>query len=355
MNYFTLDELNDMVIDKMEYDPVNKGWSFYVIHDEEIYYLKDFSLPDPDRVTQENLVAKIKELMLRVKNVKTKETTTEKYEVVIEDILKTPLINLDEEDYVRPDFEDELFEFNGIGGSNLFVDNLKQFNFNIHILFNSKSFYWTYGKFSKSNEWAYDDRVISVNGKVIKLYVKPGEKDELTWEYLDDYYTNKMEYNGVAGKEFFIDEINYFKFNIHVILDMKSLLWYFGPNNTEKSWIDKFGRRTVLINGYTIGLDNKKNENGLFSFEVLKEPKNNSDIIEFNGMVTKNMIFIGDTESKYNVHLLLDTNKMTWVYGPDNQDDGWMGQGQSIIIDGEYVVLSMLSSEEGEYSWGYYK
>ena len=136
---------------------------------------------------------------------------------------------------------------------------------------------------------------------------------------------------------------------------MKSLLWYFGPNNTEKSWIDKFGRRTVLINGYTIGLDNKKNENGLFSFEVLKEPKNNSDIIEFNGMVTKDMIFMGDTESKFNVHLLLDTNKMTWVYGPDNQDDGWMGQGQSIIIDGEYVVLSMLSSEEGEYSWGYYK
>ena len=67
------------------------------------------------------------------------------------------------------------------------------------------------------------------------------------------------------------------------------------------------------------------------------------------------MLLMGDTESKFNVHLLLDTNKMTWVYGPDNQDDGWMGQGQSIIIDGEYVVLSLLSSDEGEYSWDYYK
>ena len=255
-----------MFINKIEYDPENKGWEFYVTHNNNEYYLKDFTLPDPENVINDNIVAKVTELMLRVKNVSTKEESKKKYEVIVEDFKDTPLTNLDEEDYVRPDYEDELFEFNGIGGSNLFVDNLKQFNFNIHILFNSKSFYWRYGKYSKSNEWAYDDRVISVNGKVIKLTVKPNENDELTWEYLDEYYTNKMEYNGVAGKQFFTDGINYFKFNIHIILDMKSLLWYFGPNNTDKSWIDKYGNRTVLINGYTIELGNKQNDNGLFYF-----------------------------------------------------------------------------------------
>jgi hypothetical protein len=352
MDYFTLEDLNGMFISKIEYDPENKGWEFYVIHNNNEYYLKDFTLPDPENVINENIVAKVTELMLRVKNVSTKEEPKKKYEVIVEDFKDTPLTNLDEEDYVRPDYEDELFEFNGIGGSNLFVDNLKQFNFNIHILFNSKSFYWRYGKYSKSNEWAYDDRVISVNGKVIKLTVKPNENDELTWEYLDEYYTNKMEYNGVAGKQFFTDGINYFKFNIHIILDMKSLLWYFGPNNTDKSWIDKYGNRTVLINGYTIELGNKRNENGLFYFEVLKEPKNNSNIIEFNGMITRDMLIGEDVVSKYNVHLLLDTDTMTWDYGPDNEDGGWLGEGKQIYIQGDKVSLSTKRGELG-YDWEY--
>jgi hypothetical protein len=56
--------------------------------------------------------------------------------------------------------------------------------------------------------------------------------------------------------------------------------------------------------------------------------------------------------SKYNIHLLLDTDTMTWNYGPDNEDGGWLGEGKQIYIQGIKVLLETKISELG-YKWNY--
>jgi hypothetical protein len=57
--------------------------------------------------------------------------------------------------------------------------------------------------------------------------------------------------------------------------------------------------------------------------------------------------------SKLNVHLLLNADKMTWNYGPDNQDYGWLAEGRRIYIQGIKVSLGNKETTEGGYTWEY--
>jgi hypothetical protein len=278
MDYFTLEDLNSMFINKIEYDPENKGWEFYVTHNNTEYYLKDFTLPDPENVINENIVAKVTELMLRVKNVETKEELKKKYEVIVEDFKDTPITNFEDVDYVKPPINRNIIEYNGIGGSNFFVDNLKTTKNNVHIILNFKSDTWKFGKYSKDEDWAYDKRFVNIDGNVYMLNTKPNEEGQMVFEYVEDYYSNKIEYNGPGNSKFLTDFDKYVKYNIHIILDIKNSIWYFGDYNTGVDWINKFEKRTVTINGYIFELSYKKNEEGIYDFKFLNDPS-----VEFNG------------------------------------------------------------------------
>lgn len=270
MEFFTDSDFADMKITKMVYDEETRGWSFFVEHNTFTYSLRDFTLPHPDDVSDEGyIVSVVKEKMLLVQNKSTKEEVKRKVEVQ-SDILEKPIKDLSVVDYVKPE-EPQLLEYDGPGYEGFFLDKNDIYKGNINIILNLNSNTWIPGRYMKSLDWSqkYDYRIVNIKGNKIKLYPidRISESKMGTWEYSD-----------------------------------------------EKT----------------------------------------SNILEFNGMVTKSMLFMGDTESKYNVHLILDIETMTWNYGPDNQDDGWMGQGQSIIINGEYVTLSTIRSEEG-YSWSYFK
>ena len=173
-------------------------------------------------------------------------------------------------------------------------------------------------------------------------------------EYVKPEETELLEYDGPGYENFFLDKKGIYKGNINIILDPKSNTWVPGRYTKSLEWSQYHDYRIVYINGEYIKLDpiKKDGETKAGSWEYWDGPV--SMIFEFNGRVTKDILFMGDTESKYNVHLLLNADTMTWNYGPNNKDEGWMGEGQSIIINDKYVTLSTLKSEEG-YTWSYYK
>ena len=78
-----------------------------------------------------------------------------------------------------------------------------------------------------------------------------------------------------------------------------------------------------------------------------------SNILEFNGVITRDMLIGVGAISKLNVHLILNPDTMTWDYGPDNQDYGWLGEGRQIYIQGIGVSLGNKQNTEGGYSWEY--
>ena len=78
-----------------------------------------------------------------------------------------------------------------------------------------------------------------------------------------------------------------------------------------------------------------------------------SNILEFNGRITGDMLIGIGATSKLNVHLILNPDTMTWDYGPDNQDYGWLGEGRQIYIQGIGVSLGNKQNTEGGYSWEY--
>jgi hypothetical protein len=175
-------------------------------------------------------------------------------------------------------------------------------------------------------------------------YVKPEEKEKSVF----------LEYDGPGYENFFLDDFDIYKGNINIILNLDSYTWIPGRYMKSFEWTQKYEYRLVNVKGYKIKLS---------PIERVSETKEGkweywdgetSNILEFNGMITRDMLINEDADvSKYNVHLLLDTDKMTWNYGPDNQDYGWLGEGRQIYIQGIGVSLGNKETTEGGYSWDY--
>jgi hypothetical protein len=174
-------------------------------------------------------------------------------------------------------------------------------------------------------------------------YVKPEEKEKSVF----------LEYDGPGYENFFLDDFDIYKGNINIILNLDSYTWIPGKYMKSFEWVQKYEYRLVNVKG---------NKIKLFPIGRVIETKEGtweywdgetSNILEFNGRITRDMLVDeGAGVSKYNIHLLLDTDTMTWNYGPDNEDGGWLGEGKQIYIQGIKVLLETKISELG-YKWNY--
>jgi hypothetical protein len=174
-------------------------------------------------------------------------------------------------------------------------------------------------------------------------YVKPEEKEKSVF----------LEYDGPGYENFFLDDFDIYKGNINIILNLDSYTWIPGKYMKSFEWAQKYEYRLVNVKG---------NKIKLFPIERVIETKEGtweywdgetSNILEFNGRITRDMLVDeGAGVSKYNIHLLLDTDTMTWNYGPNNEDGGWLGEGKQIYIQGIKVLLETKISELG-YKWNY--
>jgi hypothetical protein len=172
-------------------------------------------------------------------------------------------------------------------------------------------------------------------GELNKTEVIPPEKNRF------------LVYNKIGDESFFSETPVLNKENIHVILDKSKMTWEFGRYNQNSDWFGDY--HVVRVDGKRIALT--KSDDGP-RWEYLEElPQSN--VLEFNGMITKEILIGGDAVSKYNVHLVLNADTMTWDYGPDNQDYGWLGEGRQIYIQGIEVSLGNKETTEGGYSWEY--
>ena len=152
-----------------------------------------------------------------------------------------------------------------------------------------------------------------------------------------------LVHDKIGDESFFTESEVLEKGHIHIILDKNKMSWNFGRYNQDSEWLK--GDRVVRVNGKRIRLYDYGN------WEYMEElPQSNN--LEFNGMITRDMLIGVGTTSKFNVHLLLNADKMTWNYGPDNQDYGWLGEGRQIYIQGIKVSLSNKRTELG-YTWEY--
>jgi hypothetical protein len=125
------------------------------------------------------------------------------------------------------------------------------------------------------------------------------------------------------------------------------MTWEFGRYNKSDEWFSNY--QEVRVEGKRIALT--KDDDGP-RWEYLEElPQSNN--LEFNGMITRDMLIGIGAISKLNVHLLLNADKMTWNYGPDNQDYGWLAEGRRIYIQGIKVSLGNKETTEGGYTWEY--
>lgn len=156
-----------------------------------------------------------------------------------------------------------------------------------------------------------------------------------------------LVHNKIGDESFFSETPVLNKENIHVILDKVKMTWEFGRYNQNDEWVSDY--QVVRVDGKRIALT--KGDDGP-RWEYLEElPQSN--ILEFNGMITRDVLIGIGAISKLNVHLILNPDTMTWDYGPDNQDYGWLGEGRQIYIQGIGVSLGNEQNTEGGYSWEY--
>jgi hypothetical protein len=154
-----------------------------------------------------------------------------------------------------------------------------------------------------------------------------------------------LVHDKIGDESFFSESEVLEKGHVHIILDKQKMKWDFGRYNQDRGWFK--GDQVVRVGGKRIRLS----EFG--DWEYMEElPQSNN--LEFNGRITRDMLINqAGAVSKFNVHLLLNADKMTWNYGPDNQDYGWLGEGRQIYIQGIGVSLGNKETTEGGYSWEY--
>jgi hypothetical protein len=144
-----------------------------------------------------------------------------------------------------------------------------------------------------------------------------------------------LVHDKIGDESFFSESEVLEKGHVHVILDKVKMTWDYGRYNQDKGWFK--GDQVVRVDGKRIRLS----DDGGLKWEYMEElPQSNN--LEFNGRITRDML-INDAAavSKFNVHLLLNADKMTWNYGPDNQDYGWLGEGRQIYIIKDQIDKSL--------------
>jgi hypothetical protein len=127
-----------------------------------------------------------------------------------------------------------------------------------------------------------------------------------------------LVHDKIGDESFFTESEVLEKGHIHIILDKNKMSWNFGRYNQDSEWLK--GDRVVRVNGKRIRLYDYGN------WEYMEElPQEN--ILVLNQRITFD-IFPG--ASKYIVHMIFNMDQLTWEYGPDNEDDGWLGEGKTI-------------------------
>ena len=270
MEFFTRDDFSDMKIKKMSYDEETRGWVFLVSHFEQVYYLKDFTLPHPDDIQDEgHIVSVVYEKMLTVQNQSTKEVVKQTLDVYVESILEKPISELNSVEYV-PVETPQLLEYDGLGYGDFFLDNYDIYKGNINIILDLESKTWIPGKYMKSYEWIqkYSYRLANVNGNKIKLFPldRTNERKQGTWDYWDGSSLNTLEYNGVINREMVIGGGDGSKYNVHFILDTDTMTWNYGPDNVDSAWIGQ--GKQIYIQGIKVLLGIKRTESG-YGWEYL--------------------------------------------------------------------------------------
>jgi len=135
-----------------------------------------------------------------------------------------------------------------------------------------------------------------------------------------------LVYNKIGDESFFSESSVLEKGNVHVILNKQKMAWEFGRYNQNEGWFK--GDQIVRVNGRRVRLY----ESDGLKWEYMEElPQDN--ILVLNQIVTRDMVMEG-AYSKYRVHMNFNIDQFTWEYGPDNEDDGWLGEGRQINYQG---------------------
>jgi hypothetical protein len=171
-------------------------------------------------------------------------------------------------------------------------------------------------------------------------------------EYIKVEEPQLLEYDGPGYIDFFLDDFNIYKGNINIILNLNSNTWIPGKYMKSFEWIQMYSYRLANIKGNKIKLFplDRRSETKQGTWEYWDGSSLNT--LEYNGVITREMVIGGGDGSKYNVHFILDTDTMTWNYGPNNVDSAWIGQGKQIYIQGIKVSLGIKRTENG-YTWEY--
>jgi hypothetical protein len=139
-------------------------------------------------------------------------------------------------------------------------------------------------------------------------------------------------HNKIGDESFFSETPVLNKENIHVILDKLKMTWEFGRYNQNDEWVSDY--QVVRVDGKRIALT--KGDDGP-RWEYLEElPQQN--ILVLNQIVTRDMTMNG-AYSKYIVHMIFNMDQLTWEYGPDNEDDGWLGEGKTIYYQSYTIKI----------------
>lgn len=261
MEFFTDADFQDMKIKKMYYDEETRGWEFLVEHSENTYYIKDFTLPHPDDISDDgHIVFVVKEKMLSVQNLATKEEIKLKVEVQ-KNLVEVPIKDLSVTEYVKVE-EPQLLEFDGPGYENFFLDTKRIYKGNINIILDLNTYTWVPGRYMNSTEWINEVRAVNVKGNKIKLYPidRASENKEGTWEYWDGSSSNIIEYNGIITQDMTLDFSDGSKYNVHLILDTLTMTWNYGPDNVDLAWIGQ--GKQISIDGIKVDLKIGRTENG---------------------------------------------------------------------------------------------
>jgi hypothetical protein len=329
MEYFTEDDFDSVIITNISYDEVNRVWTFLLDHEGETYYIKNFDLPHPDDIDESNIIFAVNQKLLVTEKKQKNVIVKKKFELKLTEILNKPLSNLIPVEYSKPDTS-QILEYDGAGDTSFFVDFIITTKQNVNVLLDLNSNTWSFGKYNGDEDIFFKtDRLVNISGKNFKLTKNQDYRGRFIFEVVDEVYDRLLEYNGLGGKNFFMDTLGYFDFNINIILSTEKNQWFFGPKNTSRKWID-IGDRLVKINSQIISLS-KINEDGFGSWYVVKDEA--IKIIEINDIISYRYISDINQQSKYNVHMIFNIDTLTWEYGQDNVDYGWLGENKKITYE----------------------